>query len=645
MRYRAALVGLAVVLLVLGAFGTTSALRTSRATQRVSGATGVSDAYAHARFAVGEEESLERKYRLEPSREVRANHDAAASELVAALQDAARSGTPADRVLTDRLLGLHRGYLGAIDRLFAAVDAGDTGRVAAIDSSQADPLFHAIETQVFDAAAAHREVAADALHGLRSTERSVLTATVPVFAIGLLLLGLLTAMLARINRELARQAYEGEHNALHDALTGLPNRVLFADRLEHAISAAGRDPAPFSMLMMDLDRFKEINDTLGHSIGDLLLREIGPRLIPILRPGDSLARLGGDEFGLLLPGAGVEQAREVTDRLLAAMRAPFALGGLSVTVDASVGIVTYPTDGEDAGTLVQRADIAMYVAKGEGHGGGASYDPAKDPYDPARLLLIGDLRKAISAGELELHYQPKFATGDLDLVGVEALVRWPHPTLGLLPPSDFIPLAEHTGLIRPLTLEVLRQAARQWRAWDRDGLEVTVAVNLSLANLLDNQLVADVARILADEQMPADRLILEITESTVMADPRRTIAMLEQLAAMDIRLSVDDYGTGHSSLAYLRRLPVHELKIDRAFVEHLAVDDQDVQIVSSTIALAHSLGLRVVGEGVEDERALSVLQAHGCDLVQGFHLGRPVPPEALQDQLLAASSHRLATAG
>jgi diguanylate cyclase (GGDEF)-like protein len=422
------------------------------------------------------------------------------------------------------------------------------------------------------------------------------------------------------------------HQALHDALTGLPNRVLFSDRLELAIAAARRDPAPFSVLMIDLNQFKEINDTLGHSIGDQVLCEVGPRLTPLLRPGDTLARLGGDEFMVLLPSAGSAQAREVTARILRGMREPFALGELSVTVDASVGMVTYPTHGQDAETLVQRADIAMYLAKGRG-GGEAMYDAADDPYDPGRLRLIGELREAICGGKLELHYQPQFSTAGLHVVGVEALVRWPHPSRGLLAPGEFIPLAEHTGLIRPLTLEVLRQAARQWRAWHEDGIDVTVAVNLSVANLLDDQLVDDLGRILAEERMCADRLVLEITESTVMTDPGRTIAMLERLAAMNIRLSVDDYGTGHSSLAYLRRLPVHELKIDRAFVQHLAIDEQDVQIVRSTIDLGHSLGLRVVAEGVEDARSLALLQDHACDLVQGFYLGRPVPPDALLPQL------------
>jgi diguanylate cyclase (GGDEF)-like protein len=632
LRYPAALGGLAAVLLVLAGFGVVSALRTNQAARRVNVSTQLSDAYQRARVAVGEEESLERKYRLEPGREVLSNYEGAAQELEVALRDIARIGTPADRALAGRLLKVHDRYLQAIDRMFAAVDAGDTKRVLTVDADEVDPRFVAIEGQVSNAATTHRVVASRDLHRLGGVEHSVLTATLLVSAVGLLLLGFLTLLLNGINRQLASQARKSQHNALHDALTGLPNRVLFSDRLEHAIAAASRDPRPLSVLMLDLIRLKEINDTLGHGIGDQLLREVGPRLMPILRSGDSLARLGGDEFAVLLPAAGTAEAKEITGRVLAAMREPFALGELTVTIDANVGIVTYPTHGEDAETLIQRADIAMYLAKGGGRGE-ALYDPAEDPYDPERLPLIGDLRHAISDGQLFLHYQPKFATDDLRLVGVEALVRWQHPVRGQLPPGDFIALAERTGLIRPLTLEVLRQAARQCHAWNQGGLEVTVAVNLSIANLLDDHLVDDVARVLSDEHLPADRLVLEITEGTVMSDPRRTIAMLGRLAGMGIALSIDDFGTGHASLTRLRRLPVSELKIDQSFVQHLAVDDGDAQVVRSTIDLAHGLGLRVVAEGVEDGKALALLRAYNCDLVQGFHLGHPVPPDMLLDQL------------
>ncbi|HYI35782.1 MAG TPA: bifunctional diguanylate cyclase/phosphodiesterase [Thermoleophilaceae bacterium] len=630
MRYWSALAGLGVVLVVLAGFGGVSALRTSSATDRVVLSNHVSAAYERARFAVGQEESLENMYRVEPEPDVRARFDDEARKMERALRDAGHHDSGRDERLTRRLSRSHRAYVRATRRLFAAVDAGDLKRVVAIDRAESEPRFASIESSVGRAARGHARTAQSDLRRLRATERSVLMGTAAVSGIGLLLLLFLTVVLFRINRQLARQARASEHDALHDPLTGLPNRALLLDRLEHAIVGARRDPSMLSVLVLDLDRFKEINDTLGHHAGDQVLTEVGPRLAPVLRPGDTLARLSGDEFALLLPAVGIEQAEEVAGRVRAAMQTPFELGDLTVTVDASVGIVTYPTHGEDAETLLQRADIAMYLCKGRGRGH-ALYDPADDPYDSERLLLIGDLRDAIDAGELTLEYQPKFNVADLSLIGVEALVRWQHPTRGKLPPDSFIPLAEHTGLIRPLTLEVLRKAARQWAKWHDAGLELTVAVNLSVANLLDNQLVEDVARIIAEEHMPPDRLILEITESTVMSDPERTVAMLERLADMKIQLSIDDYGTGHSSLAYLRRLPVHELKIDRSFVQHLSTDDGDAQIVYSTIDLAHSLGLRVVAEGVEDADSLELLQAHHCDRVQGFHLGRPVAPGAIFD--------------
>ena len=627
MRYRSALAGLGAVLVALAVFGSVSALRTSSATDRVTLSNQVSAAYERGRFAIGQEESLENMYRVEPEPDVRARFEREARALERALRDARHHDSGRDVRLTSRLSREHRAYVRATHLLFAAVDAGDLKRVVAIDRTASEPRFALIESSVGRAARAHARTARNDLRRLRATERSVLIGTAAVSSLGLLLLLFLTVVLFRINRQLARQA-------LHDPLTGLPNRVLLSDRLELEIDGARRDLSVLSVLVLDLDRFKEINDTLGHPAGDQVLSEVSLRLAPVLRPGDTLARLSGDEFALLLPSVGLEQADEVAGRVRAAMQKPFLLGDLTVTVDASVGIASYPAHGEDAETLLQRADIAMYLAKGRGRGH-ALYDPADDPHDSDRLLLIGDLRDAIDGGELTLEYQPKFAVADLSLIGVEALVRWQHPTRGKLPPDSFIPLAEHTGLIRPLTLEVLRKAARQWARWHDAGLELTVAVNLSVANLLDNQLVADVARILAEEHMPANCLTLEITESTVMADPERTVAMLERLAGMEIQLSIDDYGTGHSSLAYLRRLPVHELKIDRSFVQHLSTNDGDAQIVYSTIALAHSLGLRVVAEGVEDADSLELLHDHHCDRVQGFHLGRPVAPGAIFDAIIA----------
>jgi len=632
--YRLALVGLTAVIVALSAFGLWSSVRTSRASAQASEATRLSDVYERARFAVGEEESLERKYRLEPGREVRTKYEAAAGDLVRALREIRRAGVPADRALADDLLRTHTRYLGAIGRMFAAVDAGDTRRVLSIDARGVDPLFGAIEERVNAAAAAHHAAAERSLRALRATDQFVLTATIAVFALGLLLLGFFGLQLTRLHRALQAHAAEREHTALHDSLTGLPNRLLFGDRLSHAVSAAQRDPAAFSILMIDLDRFKEINDTLGHAIGDLLLQEVGARLQGALRPGDTVARLGGDEFALLLPSAGSEEAREIAERTLATLRESFPLPNVTVSVDASIGIVTYPTHGLDADTLMQRVDVAMYLAKGQG-GGGTFYDPARDPYDPARLALAGELRRAIEQDELELHYQPKFDTRTLQLGGVEALVRWRHPERGLLGPDEFIPLAEHTGAIRGLTQLVLRKATHQLAAWQADGLDLSVAVNLSVANLLDHGLVDDIAAILEQEGAPAERLELEITESMLMSDPERAKELLKQLTAMGIRLSIDDFGTGHSSLAYLRRLPISEIKIDRSFVRHLAVDDGDAAIVRATIELSHSLDLKVVAEGVEDARSLELLRELGCDGAQGYHLARPAPAADLNDLLRA----------
>jgi diguanylate cyclase (GGDEF)-like protein len=628
-RHHSVLAGLGIVILALASFAIWSAVRTNEATKHSSRATRMAIVFQRARFAVGEEESLERKYRLEPGPEVRQKYAQAAAELVASLHQIERTD-PDERALARKLLRTHRAYLRGIDRMFAAVDQGETKLVLAIDAAETEPRFDVIEERVDAAATEHRSRALEELADLRQTERTILVATPIAFALGVLLLAACSVVLARVNRQLRRTAAENEHNALHDPLTGLPNRTLFADRLDHAMKRASREPAPFSLMMIDLDRFKEINDTLGHGTGDLLLQAVGPRIQQVLRPGDTVARLGGDEFAVLLPEIGSEEAREVAERVLAALRRRFALPELSVSVDASIGIVTYPTHGVDAETLLQHADVAMYLAKEQGRGE-TLYDAAQDPYDAGRLALAGELRRAIADDEFELHYQPKFDTASLEQAGVEALVRWCHPKRGLVPPMDFIPLAEHTGLVKPLTRLVLRKAARQARAWEEDGLDIRVAVNLSVANLLDLELVDDVTSILEQEGLEPSRLVLEITESMVMADPDRARDILDRLAGMGIGIAIDDFGTGHSSLAYLRRLPVVELKIDKSFVRHLAVDADDAAIVRSTIDLGHSLGLRVVAEGVEDGRSLELLRQFGCDEVQGFHLRRPAPADVVFD--------------
>ncbi len=451
-------------------------------------------------------------------------------------------------------------------------------------------------------------------------------------------LGLLYLMIFKLvadaSTRLRRQAEENEFQALHDPLTAMPNRTLFRDRIQQAIRAAEREGESVAVILMDLDRFKEVNDTLGHHSGDLLLRELGARLEGALRESDTIARLGGDEFGVLLPRvAGVPAVVDVAERIAEALREPFVLEDLPLVVEASVGAAIFPADAADADTLIQRADIAMYVAK-SANSDFELYDPRHDEYDPSRLVLVGQLRRAIEARELVLYFQPKAQLSSGEIVGAEALVRWRHPQRGLLLPDEFIPLAQHTGLIRPLTFHVLDEALRQASLWQLEGLDLRVAVNVAMRNLLDMQFPDDVGRLLAKWEVSPDRLELEITESTIMADPFRARLVLTRLSEMGVRLSIDDFGTGYSSLGYLRRLPVGEIKIDKSFVMNMHADENDAVIVRSTIDLGRNLGLEVVAEGVESAAIWQDLVAYGCDVAQGFFLSRPVPAEDLTRWLL-----------
>jgi diguanylate cyclase (GGDEF)-like protein/PAS domain S-box-containing protein len=432
---------------------------------------------------------------------------------------------------------------------------------------------------------------------------------------------------------LRRQAALNEYQALHDALTGLPNRTLFRDRIQQAILTAEREGGGVAVLMMDLDRFKEINDTLGHHSGDALLKELAARLHDTLRANDTIARLGGDEFGVLLATEPQRAAVvQVIERLREAIERPVVVDGLPLGVEASIGVALYPDDADDVDSLVQHADVAMYTAKEE-NASYAFYDAESVDYDPARLTLVGELRRALDQRELVLYYQPKAALSDGTVNSVEALVRWIHPKRGLVPPDEFIPLAQQTGLIKPLTLYVLDEALAQCRAWEEVDLTLSVAVNLSTRNLLDVDFPDDVTKLLEKWEVRPDLLELEITESTMLADPVRTKLVLDRLAGLGVRLSIDDFGTGYSSLAYLKRLPVNELKIDRSFVMNMSQDDDDAVIVRSTIDLGRNLGLEVVAEGVEDEETWRALGSLGCHVAQGYYLSRPVPAEELTSWL------------
>ncbi len=425
---------------------------------------------------------------------------------------------------------------------------------------------------------------------------------------------------ARLADQLRAQAAANEHQALHDALTGLPNRLLF-DRVSTAVLA---DHPQAAVLLLDLDRFKEVNDTLGHAAGDAVLRVVGERLRHLLVDAACVARLGGDEFAVVLAGAGPEAAQDCARRIATALSTPVAVLGVTLAVDASIGVALASGYGGDVADLLRQADVAMYEAKGL-HGGIAVYSPDRDHNSAQRLSLAADLRAGIANGELVLAYQPKAHTADGAVHSVEALVRWQSPVRGMVPPDEFIGVAEQTGLIGPLTEWVLVTALAQCRRWLDAGLELSVAVNLSPRTLHDPAFVTRLGVLLDQAGVPAAWLILEVTEGALMSDPERAVEVLWQLRRAGVRLSIDDLGVGYSSLTYLKRLPVQEVKIDRSFVTRMVDDADDEAIVAAVVQLAHRLGMTVVAEGVEDERTWVRLRQLGADAAQGYWLSRPVP--------------------
>jgi diguanylate cyclase (GGDEF)-like protein len=418
-------------------------------------------------------------------------------------------------------------------------------------------------------------------------------------------------------------AAETEHLSLHDHLTGLPNRLHFQQRLEKRLLATGSA----TVLLMDLDRFKEVNDTLGHDVGDQLLEQVGQRLRRLEHEETVVARLGGDEFAVLIGDDDVH-VEGMVQRISRDFRNPFDIGDVELDVSASIGIAVGPQDGSSAALLLRRAEVAMYDAKRH-LAGVAHYSSERDPYSARRLSLISDLSRALDERTLELNYQPQAEPDTGRVSGVEALLRWRHPVWGHVTPDEFIPLAEHTGLIRPLTRFVVETAIHQCALWRDAGTPVQMAVNVSMRNLLEPELADVVARLLVRANLPASLLKFEVTESAIVSDPERAVFALERMVDLGLSLSVDDFGTGYSSLTRLRNLPVHEVKIDREFVRYLTDSPEDLAIVRAVINLGHDLGLRVVAEGVEDEATWRVLQGLDCDLVQGYLLARPMAAEEM----------------
>jgi diguanylate cyclase (GGDEF)-like protein len=429
--------------------------------------------------------------------------------------------------------------------------------------------------------------------------------------------------IAAREREILRLAYE-------DTLTGLPNRAMFRDRLEELVTAARDARQPLAVLLVGMDRFKTINDTLGHPVGDQALREVALRVRAVLRETDVVARLGGDEFAVLFAADDDERIPIVARKILSALEEPLVIEGQSMDVAASIGIAQFPEHGESANDLLRAADVAMYVAKRE-NAGFSFYDPASDERRQEHLTLLGELRRAVDADELVLHYQPKVSLNGTPARAAEALVRWHHPTRGFIAPAEFIPFAEQTGYISAITRWVLDQAIMQCGAWHRAGLSVRISVNVSARDLRDGELLVRlVGAALAANEVPPALLCLEITESGLMDDPRSAQVTLRRLQALGVAISIDDYGTGYSSLAYIKQLAVNELKIDRTFVHSMEADRSNAAIVRSTIELGHNLGLSVVAEGVETAHELAELRRFGCDMAQGYHVAKPMAVDAFE---------------
>ena len=440
-------------------------------------------------------------------------------------------------------------------------------------------------------------------------------------------------------RALREQARRREHESLHDPVTELANRTLFAQHVNQAIARTQRNAAISAVMLLDLDRFKEINDTLGHHQGDLLLHQIGVRLSDSVRAGDLVGRLGGDEFAVFAHDlASREEAFLLAGRVREAIAERVELAGVALEVEVSIGLSICPEDGDDVEELLSRADIAMYQAKRQ-RTGVELYDAAADTSSRLRLGLLAELRTAIAEDQLVVHYQPKVDSRSGAVEGLEALVRWDHPQRGLIFPDEFIALAENTGLMRPLTSHVLDRALAQCRIWREVGHpDLTMAVNLSTRNLLDGALPGEVAERLAAHQLPASVLELEITETTLMVDPMRAKAVLLELAAIGVSLAIDDFGTGYTSLSWLGELPITTLKIDRSFVMRMTDHAKDEAIVRSSVQLGHSLGLEVVAEGIEDAQAWHGLADLGCEYLQGYFFSRPQSAEKMQSWLVAQAA-------
>ena len=764
---RLATLGLIALLIALPGFAVWGAILTYQAGAAARDATALSDAFGDARFAVGTEESLERKYRLQPSAEVRGLHRDAAISLIQALGRASAFAGAGDLAMIDSVLASHVRYLAAVQRMFAAIDAGNAALTNEIDVAEADPEFDAIEAHVDAAAAASRIQSTDQLTTLAALQTRVLVATPIIFAFGaalvvffwtvlrvyeeqvkdaaahgaailqrnerrfrsiiqhasdvvlicahagaityqspaaetawgyaanelldlrlddmvhpdeqraahdlwkqvleaagttrttelrlrdragswraveLILINLLhepavSGVVITVHDVSERKAFEQQlmEKAFYDTLTGLPNRALFNDRLDQALARSVRRHDGLALLFLDLDNFKLVNDSLGHQAGDTLLIEVARRLLTTVRAEDTVARLGGDEFVVLLERInGEADTLPLAESITQQFARPFAVDGRELAITASMGIAFSERDQEHEGSLLRNADVAMYRAKASGKGQHVLFNAGMHADIMARLELETDLRQAIERGELRIHYQPIVSLRSGRISEVEALVRWQHPTRGLIAPADFIPIAEEAGLIVPIGQWVLEQSCHQAVAWHAQCPQtplLIVGVNVSPRQLQLAGFAEDVARTLRETGLPAGCLKLEVTEGVIMQDMEASMVVLGKLKALDIQLAIDDFGTGYSSLAYLKRLPVDVLKIDKSFVDGIIGDPEDRAIVKAIISLAKSLRLSITAEGIESAEQAAALNAWGCERGQDYHFAKPMDTAGMAELL------------
>jgi diguanylate cyclase (GGDEF)-like protein len=608
---------LAATLMILTVAGVTVSWRQFVIVKSTATSSTDTDDLQRAAFLAAREMELIEGSLREPDGEERRAVAGTSEQLLEALGAMAAHDEPGH--VSTSLIHEQRGLLPTLDRYFALLDSGEIDMARVLLENVIEPATENIMSTLLVEQEAHMAEYSTNLVRAERESRLLLVGTWLSLLLGMAVVGF-AGWTNRTHRRLI------ERMAAHDSLTGLPNRPAFHARTELALDRTSSGGPPPTVLMLDLDGFKDVNDTLGHHVGDLLLIEVGARIRGAVRDNDTVARLGGDEFAVLLTGAEPAVGEQAATRILDAINSPFTINELALDIEVSLGIAT-ARPGDDVATIVRNADTAMYAAK-EHRLGHVRFDPAQTSGTAARITMLGDLRRALDAeDELQLHYQPKIDLGTGEPIGAEALARWQHPTHGLVAPNEFIPVLEGTSLIHRFTAHVLDVALGQVRAWLDAGHRVPVAVNVSTRCLLDAEFPATVTQALARAGVPGHLLCVEITENTVMADPERAIDVLRRIRVLGVKTAIDDFGTGYSSMAYLRSLPLDEIKVDRSFVRDMATDRSNYVLVESAVDLGHNLGLAVVAEGVEDLPTVAALAALGCDIAQGFHFARPLPAD------------------